>query len=82
MTKETFKQYVKEGLDRDKEFMVVKFRLVDNDHSRVLIVRGRDMQQAIREILNITDDDMVYSGGRITDVLFTSNLNDLSWFAY
>lgn len=84
MKKQTFKQYVLEGLDRNKEFMILKIKSESDVNPRVIIVQGADIQPTAKRYLELTDDNMIFkdSGDRITDALLTSNLNDLSWFAY
>ena len=89
MKKETFKKYVQEGLERKKDFMVVKIATEGNPASEIIINPSANFEQKISYYEKAYNDDMELitakeSGKiiKITDVLLTSNLNDLSWFAY
>lgn len=84
MNKQKFKQIVEEGIARRRNFMVVKIREVKAVAPKIVIVQDVDVKLTVGEYLKATNDDMVFTktGNKIEDVLFTSNLNDLSWFAY
>lgn len=89
MTKGTFKQYVKESIDRNKEFMVVKIATEGNPAPEIIINPSANFEQKISYYEKAYNENMelikAKEAGkliRVTDVLFTSNLNDLSWFAY
>lgn len=84
MTKQEFNKIVNEGLARGKNFMCIKMVSKKDINPRVLITQGGDIAATVKNILKITDKDMICkdNGDVIEDVLLTSNLNDLSWFVY
>lgn len=89
MTKEKFKQIVKDGVNRNKEFIVVKIETEGNTAQEIIINPKENFTPKINYYLSAYNDDMELikakeSGKtiKITDVLMTNNLNDLSWFAY
>lgn len=89
MTKDKFTQIVNDGINRDKNFMVVKIETEGNSAPEIIINPSENYTPKIKYYLGAYNDDMELikakeSGKiiKITDVLMTSNLNDLSWFAY
>ena len=89
MTRENFKQIVKEGLDRKKTFIIVKIDTEGNPAPEIIINPAENFDQKIKYYLGAYNENMELikakeSGKliKITDVLMTSNLNDLTWFAY
>ena len=84
MNKREFKKIIREGIDRNKNFMAVKMKGEKDVYPRVLIVQGEDIEPTRETYLRVTDDNMVFkdTGDKVEDVLLTSNLNDLSWFVY
>ena len=84
MRKVEFKNIIKDGIDRNKNFMVVKMKGEKDVNPRVVIIQGEDITPTRERYLRATDDDMIFkdTGDKIEDVLLTNNLNDLSWFVY
>jgi hypothetical protein len=89
MRKARFKEIVAEGCDRAKLFMVVKIETEGNPGPET-IVNGRENFVAKMAYYDKAyNDDMELIAAknngksvRIADVLMTSNLGDLNWFAY
>lgn len=89
MTKERFNQVVKDGIKRDRRFMVVKIETEGNPGPEIIINSSENFAAKSAYYGKAYNDDMELiqakaSGKliRITDVLMTSNLSDLNWFAY
>ena len=89
MNKDKFLEIVKDGIDRRKNFMVVKIETEGNPAPEIIINPGENFAMKMKYYLGAYNEDMELikakeSGKliKITDVLMTSNLNDLSWFAY
>ena len=84
MRKVEFKNIIKDGINRNKNFMAVKMRCEKDVNPRVVIIQGEDITPTRERYLRATDDDMIFkdTGDKIEDVLLTNNLNDLSWFVY
>lgn len=89
MKKETFLQYVNDGLQRNKSFMVVKIETQGNPGAEIIINPAINFDQKIRYYDHAYNDNMELikakeSGKiiRVTDILMTNDLRDLSWFAY
>lgn len=89
MTKQKFKEIVNEGIDRNRNFMVVKIETEGNPAPEIIINPAENFDQKIKYYDKAYNDNMelikAKEAGKlikITDVLMTSNLNDLSWFAY
>lgn len=81
MTKAEFNEIVQDGINRSKNFMVIK---VINDDSvpDIAIYQGEKIP-VMRDYFNKTyDDNMTYLDGKITAVHMTNNLSDLNWFVY
>lgn len=89
MRKQEFTQIVKEGIARNKNFMVVKIETEGNPAPEIIINSKENFPQKTNYYDKAYNEDMelikAKEAGkliRVTDVLMTSNLNDLSWFAY
>lgn len=84
MNKQKFKEIIKEGRSRGKDFMIVKIKEVDSINSKIIIVQGDDILKTEEMYLRATDDNLVFKDtcNKILDILLTNNLNDLSWFGY
>lgn len=89
MIKAQFKKIVEDGRDRGKEFMVVKIETEGNPGAE-LIVNGREnfvaklsyYDKAYNDDMELIAAKNAGKSVRISDVIMTSNLNDLNWFAY
>ena len=89
MTKEKFRQIVDEGVRRNSAFMVVKIETEGNPGPEIIINPSVNFNQKIKYYDKTYNDNMELVKAketgkiiRITDALMTSNLSDLSWFAY
>lgn len=84
MRKVEFKNIIKEGIARNKNFMAVKMKGEKDVNPRVVIIQGEDITPTRERYLRVTDDNMIFkdTGDQIIDVHMTNNINDLSWFAY
>ena len=89
MNKQKFKQVVEEGIARRRTFMVVKIYTEGNPAPEIIINPAENFDQKIKYYDKAYNDNMelikAKEAGktiRIIDALMTSNLNDLSWFAY
>lgn len=89
MTKEKFNRIVNEGIDRDRDFMVVKIETEGNPGAEIIINPKENFKAKSHYYNKNYNDDMELISAkesgkviRIVDVLLTSNLKDLSWFAY
>lgn len=89
MKKTEFIAKINEGISRGKNFMVVKISTEDEPTIEVIINVSEISDKKLKQYLGAYTDDLELiiakqSGKiiKITDVLMTSNLNDLSWFVY
>lgn len=89
MRKQEFTQIVNEGIGRNKNFMAVKIETEGNPAPEIIINPAENFDQKTKYYLGAYNEDMelikAKEAGKlikITDVLMTSNLNDLSWFVY
>ena len=84
MIKSKFSEIINDGLNRNKSFMVVKIKQTGAINPTIIIVQSDDILRVTCRYMKLTDANMTFedSGDQIIDVLMTSNLNDLSWFAY
>ena len=84
MTKTEFKAFVEDDINRGRAFMAVKIQEVGSPAPIVIVIPAEIADNKIRDYMKFTDDDLVFknTGNKIEDVLFTSNLNGLNWFAY
>ena len=89
MTKEKFKQIVDEGISRGRCYMVVKVETQGNYAPEIIVNPVDNFLPKLAYYDKAYNDDLeliaAKSAGksvRISDVLMTSNLNDLNWFIY
>lgn len=89
MNKQEFKKIVNEGINRKRNFMVVKIETVGNPGPEIIVNPAENFDHKIRYYDKAYNDNMelikakeVGKTIKIIDALMTSNLNDLSWFAY
>lgn len=89
MTKQKFKEIVNEGIDRNRNFMVVRIETEGNPGPEIIVNPVENFDQKIKYYDKAYNEDMELIKAKkvgklikITDVLMTSNLNDLSWFVY
>ena len=89
MLKAEFNEIVKDGLSRGRNFMVVKIETEGNPGAEIIVNPAENFNQKIKYYNNAYNDNMelikAKEAGKIikiTDAMFTSNLNDLSWFVY
>ena len=89
MNKEEFNRIVNEGIDRNKNFIVVKIDREGDPAPEIIINSKENFPKKIGYYNKAYDDNMELIKAkdtgkliRVTDVLMTSNLNDLSWFVY
>lgn len=89
MNKEGFKKLVADGINRGKTFMVVKIETAGNPAPEIIVNQSDNFSEKLKYYNSAYNDNMELirakeSGKsiRITDVLMTSNLTDLNWFAY
>ena len=84
MRKGEFKNIIKDGIARNKNFMAVKMKGEKDVNPRVVVVQGEDIAPTMERYLRYTDENMIFkdTGDKVEDVLLTSNLNALSWFVY
>lgn len=89
MNKQVFTQIVSEGISRKKNFMVVKIETEGSPGPEIIVNPAENFDQKMKYYDKAYNENMELikakeSGKsiKITDVLLTSNLNDLSWFVY
>jgi hypothetical protein len=89
MNKEKFNKIIDEGIARNRNFMAVKIETEGNPGYEIIINPSVNFKAKIRYYDKNYNDNMelikAKEAGkiiRIIDVIMTSNLNDLSWFAY
>lgn len=89
MNKAKFKQIVAEGRERGKLFMIVKIETEDNPGPEIIINGTENFAAKLSYYDKAYNDDMELIAAknngksvRISDVIMTSNFNDLNWFAY
>lgn len=89
MVKANFKKIVEEGLDRNKNYMVVKIETEGNPGPEIIVNPAENFAQKLAYYDKAYNDSLELIAAknngkliRITDVLMTSNLNDLNWFIY
>ena len=89
MSKKDFLRIIDEGVERRRYFMVVKIETEGNPAPEIIINPAENFSQKIRYYDKSYNDHMelikAKEAGkviRVMDVLMTSNLNDLAWFAY
>ena len=89
MNKVKFNQIVEDGLNHGKSFLVVKIETEGNPGAEVIVNPAENFAAKVAYYDKAYNDNMelitAKNAGkliRITDVLMTSNLNDLNWFIY
>ena len=84
MNKANFNEIVNDGLNRGKEFLMVKIMEPDAVNPIVTIIPKYLVKKKVNEYMKATDNDLVFknTGNKIEDVLATSSLNELKWFVY
>ena len=89
MQKVKFNQVVEDGLKRNKLFMVVKIETEGNPGPEVIVNSRENFAAKISYYDKAYNDNMELIAAknngkliRITDVIMTSNFNDLNWFIY
>ena len=89
MNKQEFKRIIDEGISRRKNFLVVKIETEGSPKPEIIINPAENFYQKVHYYNTAYNDNMELikakeSGKliKITDALMTSNLVDLSWFAY
>ena len=84
MNKANFNEIVNDGLNRGKEFLMVKFMEPDAVNPMVTVIHKDMVKKKVSEYMKATDNDLVFkdTGDKIEDALATSNLNELKWFVY
>ena len=89
MNKQEFKKIVSEGFARRKNFLVVKIETEGNPAAEIIINPLDNIKSKIAYYNNAYNDNLELIAAknngvsvRIIDVLMTSNLTDLNWFAY
>ncbi len=89
MKKTDFNRIVNIGINRGKEYLVVKILTDGNPAPEIIINRSVNFKaktnyynKAYNADIELIKTKKSGKRVRIEDVLLTSNLNDLSWFAY
>lgn len=89
MRKAEFKTIVEDGRNREKLFMVVKIETEGNPGPEIIVNPYENFVAKTIYYDKAYNDDMELIAAknagksvRISDVLMTSNLADLNWFAY
>lgn len=89
MKKQDFNEIVKEGINRGRQFLIVKISTEGNDGPEIIINGAENFKQKLAYYDKAYNDDMELikakeSGKLITieDALMTNNLAELNWFAY
>lgn len=89
MSKDEFNQIVNEGILRGKNFMFVSVETEGAPAPEIVVNHSANFDRKIKHYNGKYNDDMELIKAkecgkivRVTDVLMTSNLNDMSWFAY
>ena len=89
MNKIEFKKIIEDGRTRGKKYMVVKIETEGNPGVEIILNPSENFGQKVKYYDQAYNDYMELTTAlgagkliRITDVLMTSNLSDLSWFVY
>ena len=84
MNKANFNEIVNDGLNRGKEFLLVKIMEPEAVNPMVTVIHKDMVKKKVSEYMKATNNDLVFkdTGNKIEDVLATSNLNELKWFVY
>ena len=89
MTKTKFGEIVEEGIVRGRRYLVVKIETEGNPAPEIIVNPAENFASKLVYYNKAYNDDMQLINAKnvgrliyITDVLMTSNLGDLNWFAY
>ena len=89
MKKAKFNQVVEDGISRGKNFMVVKIATEGNHGGEIIINPEENFRAKLSYYDKAYNEDLELIAAKnsgktvlITDVLMTSNLGDLNWFAW
>ena len=89
MKKAKFDAVIEDGINRGKNFMVVKIATEGNPGSEIIVNPAENFRAKLSYYNKAYNDDMELIAAktagksvRIVDVLMTSNLADLNWFAW
>lgn len=84
MNKATFNEIVNDGLNRGREFLLVKIMEPEAVNPMVTVIHKDMVKKKVNEYMKATNNDLVFkdTGDKIEDALATSNLNELKWFVY
>lgn len=89
MKKVNFKKIVEDGVYRDRRFLAVKIETEGNPGPEIIVNPSENINAKMDYYDKAYNDDMELISAkasgkliRITDAIMTSNLNDLTWFAY
>lgn len=89
MIKANFLNIVEDGINRGKNFMVVKIETEGNPGPEIIVNPAENFAAKLSYYNKAYNDDLELIAAktsgkivRIADVLMTSNLGDLNWFAW
>lgn len=89
MRKAELNEIFEEGRNRGRNYVAVRVETEGNPYPEVIINGAENFDAKQKYYNKAYDEDLVLISAkekgkiiRITDVLMTSNLNDLSWFVY
>jgi hypothetical protein len=89
MKKAKFDAVIEDGINRGKNFMVVKIETEGNPGAEIIVNPAENFRAKLSYYNKAYNDDMELIAAktagksvRIVDVLMTSNLGDLNWFAW
>lgn len=89
MKKAKFIAVIEDGISRGKNFMVVKIETEGNPGAEIIVNPAENFRAKLSYYDKAYNDDMELIAAkktgksiRIANVLMTSNLADLNWFAY
>lgn len=82
MDREKFRKTVEDGIRRKKNFMIIKLISFECSNPTIVIFQREDIIPMSRDYEHYFNYDFSECGYKIEDILMTSNLNELSWFAY
>jgi len=84
MNKASFNEIVNDGLNRGREFLLVKIMEPEAVNPTITVIHKDMVKKKVKEYMKVTNNDLVFkdTGNKIEDALATSNLNELKWFVY
>jgi hypothetical protein len=89
MKKAKFDAIIEDGINRGKNFMVVKIETEGNPGPEIIVNPAENFAAKSAYYNKAYNDDMELIAAknagksvRIVDAIMTSNLNDLNWFAW